>query len=115
MIRRVAIAALLIGVAYGVGWMSQAALGDDPCLPAGVRETDRYDYVDRWLPPRTDCRVTTSSGDTKTASGSSEVFLVMFTLTLVVIAALISGASVAARASMILATGAAAFLVIFVL
>ena len=103
---------LAIAFAYGVAWMSDAALGD-PCLEAGS-ETDRVDYVQRWLPPRTDCRVTTRSGDSHVEKGSEEVSVTMFALTLVLAAALLSRIALALRAVTVLAACAAAFLVIFV-
>jgi hypothetical protein len=76
--RWIVIAVLVLCVAYGVGWMSDAVLNDDPCISAYGRETDRYDYVDRWFPARTDCRITAPSGASRIESGSSEVFLAMF-------------------------------------
>jgi hypothetical protein len=115
MSRRLVIALILIGIAYGVGFMSDAVLNDDPCVSAYGREIDRYDYVQRWLPARTDCRVTTPSGASRLESGSSEVFLAMFALTLVTGLAVLSHLALAMRAAAILAAGAAAFLVIFIL
>jgi hypothetical protein len=111
--RRVLIVVAVIGVAYGVGWMSDAVL-NDPCVSSHVREIDRYDYVEKWFPARTDCRVTTPSGASRIESGSSEVFLATFALTLVVGVALVSRAALAVRALGIIAAGAAAFLVIFI-
>ena len=110
--RRSLIAVLVLGVAYGAGWMSNAFL-NDPCV-YGLRETERVEYVERWFPARTDCRVITPSGATRIESGSSEVFLAAFALTLVVGLALMSRAALAARAAAMLAAGAAAFLVIFI-
>jgi hypothetical protein len=100
-----------IVLAYGVAWMSDAAIGD-PCLEAG-RETDRLDYVQRWLPPRTDCRVTSRAGETRIEKGSSEVSLTMFALTLVLAAAVLSRVRIALRAGTALVACAAAVLVIF--
>jgi hypothetical protein len=111
---RIAVGLALVGIAYGVGWMSDAALNDDPCVSASGREIDRYDHVQRWFPARTDCRVTTPSGASRLESGSSEVFLAMFALSLVTGLALLSHLTLAMRAAAILAAGAAAFLVIFI-
>lgn len=95
--------------------MSDAVLNDDPCISACARETDRYDYVARWFPARTDCRVTTPSGASRIESGSSEVFLAMFAFAPVVGFALLSRLALAIRVAAVLAAGAAAFLVIFVI
>ena len=103
---------LVIAFAYGVAWFSDVALGD-PCVEAGG-ETDRVDYVQRWLPPRTDCRVTTAGGETYTENGSAEVSVTMFLLTLVLAAALLIPAALALRVATALAACAAAFLVVFV-
>jgi integrase len=78
-------------------------------------EIDRYDLVERWFPVRTDCRVTTPSGETRVEKGSSEVFIAMFALVLVVGLAFLSGIALAARAVAVVAAGAAAFLAIFIL
>jgi hypothetical protein len=112
--RRVVLALVVVGIAYGVGWMSDAALNDDPCSSASARELDRYDYVERWLPVRTDCRVTTPSGASRIASGSSEVFVAMFALAVAAGFALLSRLALAIRAATVLAAGAAAFIVIFI-
>jgi hypothetical protein len=112
--RRIVVGLALVGIAYGVGWMSYALLTDDPCISAYGREIDRYDYVPQWFPVRTDCRVTTPSGASRLESGSSEVFLAMFALTLVTGLAVLSHLALAIRAAAILAAGAAAFLVIFI-
>jgi hypothetical protein len=103
---------LVIGLAYGVAWMSDAALGD-PCVEVGG-ETDRVDYVQRRLPPRTDCRVTSPGGETRLERGSAEVSVTMFALTLVLAGALLIPAALALRAAAALAACAAAFLVVFV-
>ena len=103
---------LVIALAYGVAWFSDAALGD-PCAEAGG-ETDSDDYVQRWLPPRTDCRITGAGGATRVEKGSAEVSLTMFALTLVLAAALLARAALALRAAAALAACAAAFLVVFV-
>jgi hypothetical protein len=110
--RRSLIAVLLLGVAYGVGWLSDAFL-NDPCV-SSVRETEQVEYVERWFPARTDCRVISPSGATRIESGSSEVFLATFALTLVVGLALMSRAALKARAAAMVTAGAAAFLVIFI-
>jgi hypothetical protein len=112
--RRTLVGLALVGLAYGVGWMSDAVLNDDPCISAYGREIDRYDYVQRWFPARTDCRVTAPSGASRLESGSSEIFLAMFALTLVAGLAVLSHLALAMRAAAILAAGAAAFLVIFI-
>jgi hypothetical protein len=104
---------IVIAVAYGVAWSSDAALGD-PCVEAGG-ETDSVDYVQRWLPPRTDCRGTTTGGGTHVEKGSAEVSITMFALTLVLAAALLArGASLALRGAAALSASAVAFLVVFV-
>src|SRR3712207_9158033 len=92
--RRVVLALGVVVVAYGVGWISDAVLFDDPCIFVG-RETDRHDYVTRWFPVRTDCRVTTPSGASRIEPGSSDVFLAMFAFTLVAGFALLSGIALA--------------------
>src|ERR1700754_197299 len=107
--RRVVLALLVVGIAYGVGWVSDAVLNDDPCIAAHAREIDRYDSVARWLPARTDCRVTTPSGASRIEPGSSEVFLATFAFALVVGLALLSGLAVAIRAAAVLIAGVAAF------
>ena len=112
--RRVLVVCVVVAIAYGVGWLSDAALNDDPCLLSYGRETDRHDYVQRWLPLRTDCRITTPSGASRIERGSSEVFLAMSGLTLVAGFALLSGVALAVRAAAVLAAAAAAFLVIFI-
>ena len=91
---------LVIAFAYGVAWFSDAALGD-PCVEAGG-ETDSVDYVQRRLPPRPDCRVTTPGGETHTEKGSAEVSVTMFLLTLVLAAALLIPAALALRAAVAL-------------
>ena len=103
---------IVIAFAYGVAWLSDAALGD-PCVEAGG-ETDRVDYVQRWLPPRTDCRVTGQSGRTHTEKGSAEVSVTMFVLTLVLAAAVLARAALALRVATAFAACVAAFLVVFV-
>ena len=103
---------LVTALAYGVAWLGDAALGD-PCVEAGG-ETDSVDYVQRWLPPRTDCRVTSPGGGTHTEKGSAEVSVTMFLLTLVLAAALLARAALALRAAAALAACAVAFLVVFV-
>lgn len=112
--RRVVLALIVVGIAYGVGWMSDAVLNDDPCASAPGREIDRYDYVQQWFPVRTDCQVTTPSGASRIESGTSDVFLAMFSLALVAGFVLLSRLAVAIRAAAVLAAGAGAFLVIFV-
>jgi hypothetical protein len=112
--RRVVLALMVVGIAYGVGWMSDAVLNDDPCISAYGREIDRYDYVAWWFPVHTDCRVTTPSGASRIESGSSEVFLAMFALVVVAGFALLSRLALAIRAAAILAAGAGAFVVIFI-
>jgi hypothetical protein len=112
--RRAVLGLIVVGIAYGVGWMSDAMLNDDPCISANARENDRYDYVARWFPARTDCRVTTPSGASRIESGSSEVFLAMFALALVMGFALLSRLALAIRAAAALTAGAAAFFVIFI-
>ena len=114
MARRVVVGVIVVAIAYGVGWMSDAVLYDDPCTFAYGRETDRYDHVQRWFPVRTDCRVTTANGASRIVSGSSDVFLAMFALTLVTALALVSGLALATRAAAVVAAGAAAFIVIFI-
>jgi hypothetical protein len=94
--------------------MSDAVLNDDPCISTYGREIDRYDYVQRWFPVRTDCQVTTPSGASRIESGTSDVFLAMFALALVAGFALLSRRALAIRAAAVLAAGAGAFLVIFV-
>jgi hypothetical protein len=113
--RRAVLALLVVCIAYGVGWMSDVVLNDDPCVLTSGREIDRYDLVERWFPVRTDCRVTTPSGETRVEKGSSEVFIAMFALVLVVGLAFLSGIALAARAVAVVAAGAAAFLAIFIL
>ena len=103
---------LVIAVAYGVAWLGDAALGD-PCVEAGG-ETDSVDYVQRWLPPRTDCRVTSPGGEERIEKGSAEVSVTMFLLTLVLAAALLARAALAPRAAAALLACAVAFLVVFV-
>jgi hypothetical protein len=98
---------IVIGIAYGVGLMSDAVLNDDPCVSAYGPEIDRYDYIQRWFPVRTDCRVTTPAGASRIESGSSEVFLAMFGLTLVAGFALLSTLALAMRAAAILTAVAA--------
>jgi hypothetical protein len=110
---RVVLALIVVAIAYGVGWMSDATL-NDPCVGASGREIDRYDHVQRWFPVRTDCQVTQPSGATRIESGSSEVFLAMFPLALVAGFALLSRRDVALRAAAVLVAGLGAFLVIFV-
>jgi hypothetical protein len=95
-----------------VAWSSDAALGD-ACVEAGG-ETDSVDYVQRWPPPRTDCRVTGTGGETHAEKESAEVSVTMFLLTLVLAAALLARAALALRAAAALAACAAAFLVVFV-
>ena len=112
--RRVVLALIVVGIAYGVGWMSDAVLNDDPCISAYAREIDRYDSVARWFPARTDCRVTTPSGASRIEPGSSEVFLAMFALALAVGFARLSRLASAIRVAAVLSAGAAAFLVIFI-
>jgi hypothetical protein len=112
--RRAVLAVVVVGMAYGVGWIGDALLNDDPCASAYGREIDRYDYVQRWLPVRTDCRVTTPSGASRIEPGSSEVFLATFALALVAGFALLSGLALAIRATAVLAAGAVAFVVIFI-
>jgi hypothetical protein len=112
--RRAVLALIVVGIAYGVGWVSDAVLNDDPCISAHARETDRTDPVARWFPARTDCRVTTRGGASRIERGSSEVFLAMFAFALVVGSALLSGLAVAIRAAAVVVAGAVAFLVIFV-
>ena len=105
---------IVVGAAYGVGWVSDAVLNDDPCISADAREIDRHDAVARWFPARSDCRVTTPSGATRIERGSSEVFLAMFAFALVVGFALLSSLALATRVAAVLVAGAAAFLVIFI-
>ena len=107
------LALVVVGMAYSVGWISDALLNDDPCASTYGREIDRYDYVQRWFPLRTDCRITTPSGASRTEPGTSEVFLAMFALALVTGFALLSSLALAIRATAVLATGAVAFVVIF--
>jgi hypothetical protein len=112
--RRLFVALIVVGIAYCVGWMADAVLNDDPCVSAFGLETDSHDYVQRWFPARTDCRVTTATGASRVEPGSSEVFLAMFGLTLVTGLVLLSRLALAARAAAVLASSAAAFVVIFV-
>src|SRR5689334_16202538 len=112
--RRVVLALAVVAIAYVVGWVGDAVLNDDPCASAYGRETDSYDYVQRWFPVRTDCRVMTPSGVSRIEQGSSEVFFAMFGLAVVAGFALLSSVALAIRATAVLATGAAAFVVIFV-
>ena len=112
--RRVVLAVVVVGIAYGIGWMSDALLNDDPCISTYGREIDRYDYTARWFPGRTDCRVTAPSGASRIESGSSEVFLAMFAFALVAAFALLSRLATTIRAAALLAAGAVAFLVIFI-
>ncbi len=110
---RILVALVILATAYAVGWASAAVL-DDPCIGVGG-ETDRIDYVQRWFPARTDCRVVTPDGDARIERGSSEVFLAMFALTLVAGAALLVAARLALRLALVLAAAVAAFVVVFVL
>jgi hypothetical protein len=105
---------VVIGIAYGVGWMSDAILNDDPCLGTYLREGDQYDYVQRWFPARADCRVTTPAGSVRVEPGSSEVFLTTFALTLIVALALAATIRLVWRATVIVVACVAAVLVIFV-
>jgi hypothetical protein len=104
---------LLIVVAYGVALMSDIALNQDPCGAFG-QETDREDYVQRWLPPHTDCRLTSRDGGSRIVQGDTQVSLAMFALTLVLAAALLARGALALRALAALAACGVAFLVIFV-
>jgi hypothetical protein len=113
-VRGLIVAALVVCVAYGVGWATSAALDDDPCIAAHGGETDRYEYVERWFPVRTDCRVTTPSGASHVERGSSEVFLAMFGLTLVVGLALVTSIALIVRVTAVVVTAAAAFVVILI-
>ena len=108
------LALVVVGMAYSVGWISDALLNDDPCASTYGREIDRYDYVQRWFPLRTDCRITTPSGASRTEPGTSKVFLAMFALALVTGFALLSSLALAIRATAVLATGVVAFVVIFI-
>jgi hypothetical protein len=112
-IGRIVITSVVLVLAYGAGWIANAALNDDPCIEHG-RETDRTDYVERWFPVRTDCRITTRSGATRIREGSSEAFWVGFALTLFVALALMSAVALAIRVLAILAAGTVAFLLIFI-
>src|SRR5687767_11889085 len=112
--RRLVLGVVAVVLAYGVGLLSAWMLNEDPCGWVG-QETDRIDFVDRWLPPRTDCRITTAGGESRLVEGSSEVFLAMFALTLVLAGALLSGVALLLRAAAVAAACAAAFLVIFVI
>jgi hypothetical protein len=85
-----ALVLLGLALAYAVGWASKTALNDDPCIEAQVQERDRVEYVERWIPVRYDCRVTSPTGVSRVEEGSSETFLVMFGLTLLVAGALAS-------------------------
>jgi len=113
--RRVVLVMVTIGVAYAVGWMSDVMLNDAPCLGPHAREGDAYDYLQRWFPARTDCRVTTRDGSVYVERGSSEVFLTMFALTLIVALALVATIRLAWRAAMVLVACVAALLVIFLI
>src|SRR5688572_14328113 len=104
---------IVIASAYGVAWLSDIALNEDPCAAVG-RETDREELMQRWLPPHTDCRLTSRNGESRIVQGSVEVSLTMFALTLVLAAALLARAALALRAAAALAACAVAFLVVFV-
>jgi hypothetical protein len=90
-----------LALAYAVGWVSEAALNDHPCIEAQAQERDRVEYVERWLPVRTDCRVTSPSGVSRVEQGGSETFLVMFGLTLLVAGALASHRPRSTRAAIV--------------
>jgi hypothetical protein len=105
---------VVLVVAYGVGRASDAVLNEDPCMASYVREDDDYAVLHRWFPPRSDCLVTTPSGEARVDRGSSEVFLAMFGLTLVVALAFFATMALAMRVAAVVAGCAAAFLVIFI-
>jgi hypothetical protein len=113
-VRRFVLVVVMVGVAYGVGWMSDAVLNDDPCVGTYGREIDTYDAVRRWFPARTDCRVTTPAGLVRVQRGSSEVFLAMFALTLVAGLALSARIRLTWRAAVVVVACVGAFLVIFI-
>jgi hypothetical protein len=100
---REGVALVLSGVAlaYAVGWASETALNDDPCIEAHVQERDRVEYLERWMPVRNDCRVTSPSGVSRVEEGSAETFLVMFGLTLLVVGALASHGPRLTRAAVV--------------
>ncbi len=77
MLRRLLPILVVVAVAYVVGWLGQGVLVDDPCIGLG-EERGSVDYVDRWVPPRTDCRVTGPDGSVQLDAGSAEIFLVLF-------------------------------------
>jgi hypothetical protein len=112
---RVIVFAVAVIAAYGVGLMSDWTLNDDPCIEHFADEDVRVEPVERWLPARTDCRITTASGVTRIERGSAEVFLSMFVLTLVAAMALLSGVALLARVAVVAAAGATAFAVIFII
>ena len=86
--RRPALLVLAVPLAYAAAWLGSAFL-DDPCFLAGG-ERDRIDYLQRWLPPHVDCRITEPGGATRIEQGSAETFLALFGLALVLAAALIA-------------------------
>jgi len=104
---------LLIVVAYGVAFMGDITLNQDPCGGFG-HETDREDYVQRWIPPHTDCRLTSENGESRIVQGDVQVSLAMFALTLVLAGLLLARGAFALRALAALAACGTAFLVIFV-
>ena len=112
--KRVLIATAFLAGAYAVGWASDAFLNDDPCIDAGVMELDRVEYVERWFPARTDCRITSPSGTVRLERGSPEVFLSMSGLTLVAALALLADIGLRWRAALVALAATAAFVVIFV-
>ncbi len=103
----------VIALAYGVAWMSDAALGD-PCLLAGD-ETDRVDYVQRWLPaahglPGHERRRRDAAREGLGGGLGDDVRC----SPLLLAAALLSRAGLALRAAAALTACVAAFVVIFV-
>src|SRR5688572_22748936 len=112
--RRVVLAVVVLGVAYAVGWMSDAVLAEDSCIGSYGREEDDHAVAYRWLPPRGDCVVTAPSGETRVDRGSSEVFWAMFGLTLVVALAFLATMALALRVAAVVAGCVAAFVVIFI-
>jgi hypothetical protein len=110
---RLGLILLAVTFAYAAGWLRDAFLHDDPCLGARVRELDRVDYVDHWLPPRVDCRITRPDGTTLVDKGSSETFFALFALGLIVFAALIVHGARWLRALIVVVAGVVALGAIF--
>jgi hypothetical protein len=112
--QRLVVVVVALVVAYGVGWVSDAALNDDPCIGAVGLETDSYEDVYRWFPVRTDCRVTTASGAVTVTNGSPRVFWAMFAATFVALIALLVSIKLVWKLSVVVVAAVAAFVVIFI-